>query len=61
MSDTIKSTSSVQCSSCNSRMRTPATYPDGSCPICGSTWAVGARQDASVTVSMPQAASGGTG
>lgn len=57
------STDSVQCNNCDNIVDTPAeiaSYPDGNCPDCGKAW-TDAKQHTSITVSMPQAASGGTG
>lgn len=57
------STDKLQCHACDNLVDTPeevASYPDGDCPECGQTWTAETKRHTAVTVTMPQAISGGT-
>ena len=53
----------LQCHSCGNLVDTPAevaSYPDGKCPNCGLSWTGETKRHTKITVTMPQAADGGT-
>jgi uncharacterized paraquat-inducible protein A len=54
----------VSCASCDNLVDTPAeiaSYPDGNCPVCGSTWTGDEKRSTLITVTMPESMSGGAG
>ena len=53
----------LQCHNCDNLVDTPeevASYPDGTCPDCGESWTADTKRHTKITVTMPQAADGGT-
>ena len=38
-----------------------ASYPDGNCPDCGESWTGGEKRSTTITVTMPEQISGGSG
>tara|TARA_R110002012_G_scaffold255727_1_gene435830 strand:+ start:2345 stop:2578 length:234 start_codon:yes stop_codon:yes gene_type:complete len=53
----------LQCHHCDNLVDTPeevASYPDGNCPDCGKAWTGETKRHTKITVTMPQAANGGT-
>tara|TARA_R100001460_G_scaffold49524_1_gene87722 strand:- start:225 stop:452 length:228 start_codon:yes stop_codon:yes gene_type:complete len=58
------STDVVECANCNNAVDTPeeiASYPDGNCPECGKSWTGSERRNTTITVTMPEKISGGSG
>ena len=58
------STDVVECANCGNLVDTPAeiaSYPDGNCPECGNPWTGGENRSTTITVTMPEQISGGSG
>ena len=58
------STDLVECANCNNAVDTPeeiASYPDGNCPDCGESWTGSEKRSTTITVTMPEQISGGSG
>ena len=58
------STDLVECANCGNLVDTPAeiaSYPDGNCPECGNPWTGGENRSTTITVTMPEQISGGSG
>ena len=58
------STDVVECVNCGNLVDTPAeiaSYPDGNCPECGNPWTGGENRSTTITVTMPEQISGGSG
>jgi len=58
------STDVVECANCNNAVDTPeeiASYPDGNCPECGESWTGSEKRNTTITVTMPEKISGGSG
>ena len=58
------STDVVECANCGNLVDTPAeiaSYPDGNCPECGNSWTGGENRSTTITVTMPEQISGGSG
>lgn len=54
----------VHCVSCLNEVDTPAeiaSYPDGNCPQCGSSWTGGEKRSTIIQVTMPESITGGAG
>ena len=54
----------VSCATCSNEVDTPAeiaSYPDGNCPQCGSSWTGGEKRSTIITVTMPESILGGAG
>jgi predicted RNA-binding Zn-ribbon protein involved in translation (DUF1610 family) len=54
----------VHCVTCNNAVDTPeeiASYPDGNCPQCGSSWTGGEKRSTIIQVTMPESITGGAG
>ena len=54
----------VHCVTCSNEVDTPeeiASYPDGNCPQCGSSWTGEERRSTIINVTMPQGITGGAG
>ena len=61
---TSTSTDVVECANCDNVVDTPeeiASYPDGNCPDCGESWTGGEKRSTTITVTMPEQISGGSG
>ena len=58
------STDVVECANCGNLVDTPAeiaSYPDGNCPECGNPWTGGENRSTTITVTMREQISGGSG
>ena len=58
------STDVVECANCDNAVDTPeeiASYPDGNCPDCGESWTGGEKRSTTITVTMSEQISGGSG
>tara|TARA_R100000541_G_scaffold10115_1_gene17932 strand:- start:99 stop:332 length:234 start_codon:yes stop_codon:yes gene_type:complete len=54
----------VNCATCENEVDTPeeiASYPDGKCPNCGSSWTGSENRSTMVQVTMPDSIIGGAG
>ena len=54
----------VNCATCENEIDTPeeiASYPDGNCPSCGSSWTGSENRGTMVQVTMPDGIIGGAG
>tara|TARA_R100000908_G_C3671757_1_gene94300 strand:+ start:262 stop:495 length:234 start_codon:yes stop_codon:yes gene_type:complete len=54
----------VNCTNCGNEVDTPeeiASYPDGNCPDCGSSWTGSENRSTMVQVTMPDSIIGGAG
>lgn len=54
----------VHCVTCSNEVDTPeeiASYPDGNCPQCGSSWTGGEKRSTIIKVTMPESITGGAG
>ena len=54
----------VQCVGCNNVVDTPAeiaSFPDGNCPECGSSWTGAERRSTLIQVTMPESITGEAG
>jgi predicted RNA-binding Zn-ribbon protein involved in translation (DUF1610 family) len=54
----------VHCVTCSNEVDTPeeiASYPDGNCPQCGSSWTGEEKRSTIINVTMPQGITGGAG
>jgi predicted RNA-binding Zn-ribbon protein involved in translation (DUF1610 family) len=60
----LTSKDTVHCVTCNNAVDTPeeiASYPDGNCPQCGSSWTGGEKRSTIIQVTMPESITGGAG
>ena len=58
------STDVVECANCDNAVDTPeeiASYPDGNRPDCGESWTGSEKRSTTITVTMPEQISGGSG
>ena len=58
------SSDTVECVNCDNAVDTPeeiASYPDGNCPNCGSSWTGGENRSTMIQVTMPDSITGGAG
>jgi len=54
----------VQCVTCSNEVDTPeeiASFPDGNCPKCGSSWTGEENRSTMIQVTMPEGITGGAG
>ena len=54
----------VHCVSCHNVVDTPAeiaSYPDGSCPECGTSWTGSEKRSTIIQVTMPESITGEAG
>jgi DNA-directed RNA polymerase subunit RPC12/RpoP len=54
----------LYCASCSNEVDTPAeiaTYPQGNCPQCGSSWTGEEKRSTIIQVTMPESITGGAG
>ena len=54
----------VQCVTCSNEVDTPeeiASFPDGNCPNCGSSWTGEENRSTIIQVTMPEGITGGAG
>jgi predicted RNA-binding Zn-ribbon protein involved in translation (DUF1610 family) len=54
----------VRCVTCSNEVDTPeeiASYPDGNCPNCGSSWTGEENRSTMIQVTMPDSITGGAG
>ena len=54
----------LHCVTCSNEVDTPAeiaSYPDGNCPQCGSSWTGGEKRSTLIQVTMPESMTGGAG
>ena len=54
----------VQCATCSNEVDTPeeiASFPDGNCPKCGSSWTGEENRSTMIQVTMPEGITGGAG
>lgn len=54
----------VQCVTCSNEVDTPeeiASFPDGNCPNCGSSWTGEENRSTMIQVTMPEGITGGAG
>jgi len=54
----------VHCVTCKNVVDTPAesaSYPDGNCPECGSSWTGAEKRSTIIQVTMPESITGGAG
>ena len=57
------SSDTVECVNCNNAVDTPeeiASYPDGNCPHCGTSWTGSESKSVQIKVTVPQELSGDT-
>ena len=54
----------VKCVTCSNEVDTPeeiASFPDGNCPKCGSSWTGEENRSTMIQVTMPEGITGGAG
>jgi len=54
----------IYCVTCSNAVDTPdeiASYPDGNCPQCGSSWTGDEKRSTIIQVTMPTSITGGAG
>ena len=54
----------VHCANCKNIVDTPAeiaSYPNGDCPHCGSSWTGAEKRSTLIQVTMPESITGGAG
>tara|TARA_R110000744_G_scaffold306530_1_gene414818 strand:- start:311 stop:544 length:234 start_codon:yes stop_codon:yes gene_type:complete len=54
----------VHCATCDNEVDTPeeiASFPDGNCPECGSSWTGSENRSTMIQVTMPEGITGGAG